>query len=355
MSLTRSFWLACLLATALAPLVATAGDVQQTDASTGAPNQAWSFDGPWTGVASDQSRGVIYAIGLGGKCVELNAEGKRLREIELPKDGGSVLRLATLRGGAKALLNFVLWTHELRAFDLSGKQIWSYPISSGIDDVWAADLNGNGSDEVIVGYNGGNGVHVLNGNGLLLWKSTDVQNVWHVCAGDVMGAGNPQVVTTSAEGTVHIFSIGGKKIKDLDAGCYATMVRIGEASETKAAPILIVGSAADGGADQKVVIVTALSADNTKRWSLKVPVGTVPFVSSAAVAPRRPWLAVAVGVQGGAVHVVDYDKGRVIASLKDQGQEPEVGWLKCKGAATPLLLIATGSKLNAFRLPESKE
>jgi hypothetical protein len=353
MSMHRLLWSTCFLATALAPFLGTAGTAQEKDSSISAPEQVWSLEGPWTGVVSDQSTGTIYAIGRGGKCVEVDAAGKSQREFKLPDSSGSILRLATLRGEAKALLTFTVWANELRAYDISGKHLWNYPRDTGIDDVWASDLNGDGSDEVIVGYNGGTGLHVLDGKGQLLWKSTDIGNVWHVCAGDVLGDGKSQVVTTSAAGKVHVFGIDGKKSKDLDAGCYATMVRIGRPSgKEKAATILVAGSALDFGADQKVVILTALSGDGTKRWSLKVPGDTVPQINSAYVAPQRPWLV--VGTPGGAVQVVDIEKGRVIASLKDQGMQPEMGWVKGKDAGVPLLLIATGSKLNAFRIPESK-
>jgi hypothetical protein len=262
--------------------------------------------------------------------------------------------MATLQANAgKALLTFGVWGAELRAYDLNGKRLWSYPRTTGIDDVWARDLNGDGADEVIVGYNGGSGLHVLDGRGKLLWKSTTLGNVWHVCAGEVLGDGKPQVVTTSVAGKVHVFDGGGKQSKDLDAGCYALMVRIGKPSEKdKAAMILAAGSALGLGANQNTAILTALGGEGAKKWSLALPVGSTPHVDSAQLAPGKAWLA--VGMRGGKVYVVDIEKGEIIASASGQGLTPEVGWVSGKAPGASLLLVATGGKLNAFRVIKSK-
>ena len=310
----------------------------------------------WTGVVCDQGKGAIYAIGQLGKCVELDLAGKQQRDLKIPEGKGSILRIATLGGDArKALLTYTVWGEKLRAYDLSGKQLWSYPGRDGIDDVWAFDVNGDGSDEVIIGHNGETGLHVLDGMGQLLWKSTAIGNVWHVCAGDVLGVGKPQVVTTSAEGAVHVFDGDGKQIKDLDAGCYAQMVRIGKLSETdKAAMMFVVGVLLEEGGNPKTAILACMSGQGDKKWSLELPTGKPPYIASAQVASGKPWLAVGVGLQGGQVYVVDVEKGEIIASASDQGVTPEVEWASGKDPAGPLLLVATGSKLNAFRVTKSK-
>ena len=354
MSLQRVLWFGCLLTAALAAVLLNASAAQERGSSPKGLEQAWSLEGTWTGVISDQAKGAIYTIGPRGKCVELDWAGKQQREIKLPEGSGSILRIATLRGAAgKALLTFSVWGEELRAYDLSGKQLWSYPRATGIDDVWARDLKGDGSDQVIIGYNGDAGLHVLDGMGKLLWKFTEIGNVWHVCAGDVLGEGKPQVVTTSAAGKIHVFDGAGKQIKDLDAGCYANMVRVGKLSEKdKAAMIIVAGSALDGGGNQKTEILTGMSGQGDKKWSLELPAGSPPHVDSAQLASGKPWLA--VGMRGGQVHVVDIEKGEIIASANDQGMTPEVGWVNGKDPGAPLLLVATGSKLNAFRVAKSK-
>lgn len=351
MALHRDWWSGCFLAVGFAAFFVDASTAQEKGSASKGVQHAWSLEGAWTGVVGEENKGAIYVLGQRGKCLELDSAGKAQREIKFPEDSGSVLRLASWPGErGSGLLTFNVWARELRAYDLDGKQLWSYP--RGIDDVWAFDLTGDKSDEVIVGYNGRTGLHVLDSKGQLLWKSTAIANVWHVCAGDVLGEGTPQVVTTSAVGQVHIFGSDGKKRRDLDAGCYATMVRVGKLSEKdKAATILVAGSARVAEADQKTVVLAALSGDSAKEWSLELPTGAAPHVYSAYLAPGKPWLA--VGMRGGQVHVVDVEKGKAIASVNAQGRLPEVGWAASKDAGTPLLLVATGSKLNAFRVTET--
>jgi hypothetical protein len=348
----RTVWLGCFVAVTLAASLADASVAQEKGSVLKGLEEAWSLDGAWTGVVSDEKKGVIYVIGLRKKCVEVDLTGKSQREIDLPQGSGRVARLATLsRDGGKALLTFSHWVGELTACDLNGKRLWSYP--SGIDDVWVSDLDGDGSDEILVGYNGSTGLHVLDSDGQLLWKSTAIRNVWDVCAGNVWGDGSSQIVTTSAVGKVHVFSSDGRDRKDLDAGCYANMVRVGVPSEKdKAIIVLVAGPALDREAGLKPIILVALSGNGAKKWSVELPADARPHVCSAYPAPAKSWLA--LGMQGGRVHVVDIDKGEIIASASEQGMTPEVGWATSKDAGSPLLLVATGTKLNTFRVATPK-
>ena len=172
--------------------------------------EVWSQTGTWGGVAWDPGTGRLHAS-RGSVRAEMDATGAILRE-SAPLLSAHALRLARFTKGDPAFLAFGVWSQNVTAYGSDGRLIWSYPGAKGtaIDDVWAADLNGDDLDEVIVGFNGGTGMHVLDGNGRLLWKSTDIGNVWHVSAGDVEGKGRSQVVTTSATGRVHVFGVDGK-------------------------------------------------------------------------------------------------------------------------------------------------
>jgi len=330
-----------------------AGEARQTAPTAKGLEVAWSLVGMWSGVAADERSGTLYALDRFGRCVELDSKGELLRQISLPR-AGSRLRLARFRHQERpTLLKFTAWLEELRAFDSDGKELWSYGLAGGIDDVWAADLNGDGTDEVIVGFNGGTGLHVLDSEGQLLWKSVGIANVWHVCAGNVWGGDTAQVVTTSAAGDVHVFSSDGTKRTDLATGCYATMVCVGKVSDQdKEATIFAAGSPLGIRAMLRGEVVAALTSDGRAKWSLRLPAGNGMDVISASLAPTRPWLA--IGMRNGDVHVVDAQTGKLIASTRDPGADAEVAWATPGGTAAPLLLVATGRKLNAFRVTEAE-
>jgi hypothetical protein len=315
----------------------------------------WSLDGAWTGVAADERAPTGYALARGGRCVEIDASGKIVREVAFKQESGSLLRLAHVSGTARLVwLAFSVWSTELHAYGPDGTRLWVYP-HAGINDVWTADVNGDHVDDVIVGFNGRDGLHVLDSQGQLLWKTTAIGNVWHVAAGDVWGSAGPQpVVTTSAAGLVHVFRNGGQSRVDLPVlrmppapvvpETYATMVRVGKATKTdRAATIFAVGERPMKGSGPRTEHVAALSLVGDKEWTLELPARTL-HVDSAALASGQPWLA--VGLRDGRVHVIDVAQGRIIGTVDDQGSVPEVSW--ARGRTTPLLLVATGTKLNAF-------
>ena len=320
----------------------------------------WSLSGAWTGVAADERSATSYALGRGGRLAEVDANGRIVRSIALTDERGSLLRLARVGGPPRpALLTFSVWSNQVHAYAVDGRLLWSYPEGGlgGIDDV-GVGVSGTGAAEVIVGFNGPAGLHVLNDRGQLLWKTTEIGNVWHVASGDVWGFGGTQVVTTSATGLVHVFREGGRSPSirlpverrppaPIVPPTYATMVRVGKASKTdKAATMFVVGERPMKGPGPVTEHVVALSLVGGKEWTLELPTNTSrPHVDSAALASGQPWLA--VGLRGGRVHVVDVAQARIIGTIDDQGSEPEVGWAGSESSA-PLLLVATGAVINAF-------
>lgn len=294
---------------------------------------AWSLEGRWTGVAVDQQAGLIYTRRYASGA-EVDPAGQIRREFRLPLGEGRTLRFAKFP--SPTLIAFSRWgPDDVSAFDLRGTRLWTYPKATGVDEVWIGDLDGDQSDEVVIGYNANSGVHVVDGKGQLRWKSTAIGNVWHVTVGDVQGRGRPQVVTTSALGRVHVFATDTNKREDVFAsGIYVTMVRAAKLSaNAEAATIFAAGSALDS----KVSTVVALAGDGKRLWQLQLPSEVV----AADVASTRPWLALAT--RDGHVFVVDAVKKQVVGIAEEQGNA-EIAWI----GDPPLLLVATGQSLNAF-------
>jgi peroxiredoxin len=300
----------------------------------------WTYDGGWSGVVTDPKSSVVYAISPAGSVVVLDAAGKERSKHEM-EVAGTTLRLAEIsKGDEPELLNFGRWSSDLIAANVDGNQIWSYPQGDGIDDVWAADLDGDGQDEVIVGFNGGTGLHVLDAAGKPRWKNTDLGNVWHVSAGDMDGDGTLEVVTTSAQGDAHVFAANGEHVKDISMPLYANMIRTAKIDGADKAAVAVVAGSGEAGEE-----LTAVDLAGKSRWTIQLPLVETAHVDSMSIATDKPWAA--VGMRDGLIHVVVLSSGEVIAHARDQGQRPEVAWLQREGQS-PLLLVANGDAVQAF-------
>jgi hypothetical protein len=314
------------------------------DGQSAAPGlqQVWSLNGRYAGIVWDASAGVLHAAN-GKTLADIDPAGNIVKQIDFFRIPASPanLRLAHFTGAGPVLLGFGTWSSAVRAYDLSGKELWSYGDMGGIDDVWPAQLDASGSDDVIVGFNGGTGLHVLDSNGHLIWKVASIGNVWHVAGADVNGTGKLQAISTSAMGSIHVFGDGGTGRNDLKAGFYAHMIRAGKISkDDKVDTIFVIGGPANA------FTAAALSVDGVHKWTVQLP-GSKPAYSTY-LATTEPWLA--VGREGGEVDVIDASKGEIIATIDGQGSYPEPAWIEGKNGADPIPAIATRTRLAAFKL-----
>ena len=304
---------------------------------------AWSREGHWSGVAGPTGPTALYALEEIGRLVRLNEKGADLGATTIDDSSRSIRTANLAPGGKCALLTFRIWGPTVKAYSGDGKPLWSYAGGDAVDDVWAADLNGDGLDEVIIGYNGGTGLHVLDNTGKLLWKNTDVANVWHVDAGNVDGDAWPAVVTTSADGKVHIFNAKGEHLRNLEPGFYGNMVRTWQQPGVDK-PLRLIIVAGTSGAK---TTVAAINPQGETRWSLELSAR----VGNAVTCRQRPWLALTLA--DGSVRVINVVAGKEIAHVGGQGDLTDVAWLPAKNR-DPLLVIATRVELAAYRITAAK-
>jgi len=304
-------------------------------AVSGLLTAAWSLDGRWSGVATDEKTGVIHALG-DDRFAEIDVKGRIRHESRFPWNSEArLLRLAT--SPRLAFVTFSVWggRRGVVGHGVRGERLWNYVVPDAPDDVWVSDVDGDKIDEVIIGYNGRGGVHVLDDQGRLRWTSASIANVWNVAAGDVLGLGTSQVVTVSGSHGLRIFNgIDGTAHHIGSLWPYANVVRARKIrAGDEAATIFAARN------DRGVTTAVALSGSGDRKWSVDVG----GSAHTAAVAPSRPWLA--LGTYEGDVHVIDAVSGQAIGLVSGQGFV-EVGW----AVDPPLLLVATGKALNAFRV-----
>ena len=306
--------------------------------------ELWTLKGRYAAVAVDSKTKEIYALLGNGKISQISAEGKQMKQIDL-EESGTLLRLANLAGSDEVeFVTMDAWGKGVYACDHEGALLWSYPRGDGVDDVACKDLNGDGLDEVIIGYNGGTGLHVLDNRGKLLWKTTSIGNVWHVDAGNFLADGGVQVVSTSAQGKLHVFTDSGEAAAAHKVAVYANMVRLITLGNQPSA-LALIGGSSDGG--ESLLLV---DAKGRQRWELELPILDTAHIDTMVTNSRSAEAAVAM--RGGLVHVIDAKAGQISATVGRQGTSPSVALLAVENQPT-MLLVATGTKLNAFAVTPS--
>jgi thiol-disulfide isomerase/thioredoxin len=316
-----------------APATATAG-----------LQKVWTLSGSYAGAAWDPHSKVVFALKRDGNCDVVGQNGKVKRSFKVTSEG-SLLRLAHLRGADQVdLLAFGTWGRSVVALSSAdGSVLWRENNNFGVDDVCAADLDGDGRDEVIIGYNGVAGLHVLTADGRPRWKATKLANVWHVAAGKINGDTTQEVVSTSATGKVNVFAADGKELATLDAPFYASNIRVMHLSKDAADTMIITGTS--GGSES----MAEIDAKGKALWTLELPEGFI-HTQSLAVLPGVPFAALSAP---GHVVVVDLVARKIVASAEMKGPQIEAALAVAEDGHSPLLVVADGHRLSAYRISEA--
>lgn len=136
------------------------------------------YSEPDLGLITDiqsQNRGLIIVGRLGAAFLAEN--GSFIKNVHFDKCDSDVVGVEV---GAGAFLCRGTWSKGTMLFDSEGKTLWSYGGGmTGVDDAAAGFLHAGGSQQVVIGLNGGGGVHLLSSDGKDIWKQDD-GNVWRV-------------------------------------------------------------------------------------------------------------------------------------------------------------------------------
>jgi hypothetical protein len=153
-----------------------------------------------------------------------------------------------------------------------------------------------------------------------------------------------QVISTSAEGKVHVFAADGSPVNAFDPQIYANGVSFAPGADGRAGRVIVTGTEGTTSAGMR-----ALDGNGDVVWSAALPTGEAPHVMSQAVDARGEFAVAAL--MGGLVHIIDLADGKIVATLEQQGTMPDVALLAQDDGPT-LALVATHSKLSAFVVPE---
>lgn len=301
--------------------------------------EVWALQGRWGGAAADNNAGEVYAINRRG-VTRVSPTGEPLGETQLVSEG-QTLRIARF-GDAEArnIVTFRQWGVAPVVFGADGAIRFRVPDLTGVNDVIAADITGDGVDELLVGYNGNGGLRLFDHQGNQLWRTRGIGNVWTVTAADINGDGIRRPVSTSAGGTVHIFDESGNQTNLLRPPLYAQFVH---AIPTGANDdLLLLGSAPDATLRP---MAARIATDGEVRWTTRLELNE-QHIRKSSVSPCGS-LAAAVTADGH-LFVFDLAAGETVATIQTVFGA-EFDWLARDGAS-PLLVIASERGLQAFEV-----
>ena len=114
------------------------------------------------------------------------------------------------------------WAVPATLFDKEGRVVWrSDETWPGVDDSAPGDVYGDGKLSVVIGFNGGGGVALLDGQGKTLWKKDDT-NVWHVEMLDTNGDGREEILHSNAQGQLVVRNGNGDVAAQYLPGFYVS-------------------------------------------------------------------------------------------------------------------------------------
>jgi len=181
--------------------------------------RVWSADfpgatalcvGDWQGTGTPQ----ILVADSQSRLHVLDLTGAERESLALPAPF-TLLECGHDKSEGPRLLGYSNWSHQVIVMDRSGKQIWSYGSWFGVDGAHWGDLDGSGSDAMIVGMNGNGGLHAVSGSGKTLWKYTGIGNVWNQAVVPAQKGRPAMVFATEAGGSVKVFDAQGKLVRTI--------------------------------------------------------------------------------------------------------------------------------------------
>lgn len=164
----------------------------------------WNGDGSEEILVSDD-RSIVHVF---------SADGQEIEAIPVP-GRFAVIEAGRHRTDGVRLLGYSTWGDQVVAMNAKGYRIWAYNTQEGVNGAHWGDIDGDGSDEMIIGMNGGGGIHIVSPEGKLIQSIKDIGNVWSQAVIPAAGGRPAMICATEAGGSVRIYDVDGKRIHEM--------------------------------------------------------------------------------------------------------------------------------------------
>jgi peroxiredoxin len=164
----------------------------------------WGDDGKEKILVVDHNKN-LHIIGV---------EGQIQSSITVPEIFGQI-EIGKYKQNCYRLLGYSNWGHQVTVVDMNGMKLWEYPSKDGVNGAHWGDLDGDNNDEMIIGMNGFGGLHAVSCDGKLIWKVSDIGNVWNQAVVTGRNPENTLVFATEAGGTIRVYDSNGQTVRTL--------------------------------------------------------------------------------------------------------------------------------------------
>jgi peroxiredoxin len=222
------------------------------------PDAAAICAGNW----GDDGKEKILVAGRNGILHTISKEGAIENDVKI-LGTFSQIEIGKSKQHGCILLGYSNWGKKVTVVDMNGTTLWVYPSGDGVNGAHWGDLDGDNNDEMIVGMNGFGGLHAVSCDGKLIWKVSDIGNVWNQAVVIGRDPKNTLVFATEAGGTIRVYDKNGHKVVILRprGEYYAQMTAsVIDANDN----IQIVAIASDG-------TVVALNPEGKIAWTTNSP------------------------------------------------------------------------------------
>jgi hypothetical protein len=210
------------------------------------------------GWPADREGAALTVVGNRGVHF-LDRSGQLKKQVHFSKDIRCPIEVTRLDASGEYgfLTRHESWAVDAILFDRQGQERWSYPggFLGGIDDSVGGDLDGKGTFQVVIGFNGGGGVVLLNSEGKRIWQSVD-GNVWHVETLDTKGDGRKEILHSNAQGQLLVRDSTGEVIARYLPDYYVSDFALTAwGDESQPSHILVPSEEGEGAARKPVILI----------------------------------------------------------------------------------------------------
>jgi hypothetical protein len=224
--------------------------------------------------ADREGADIAVAGSHGADFISSAGEGKKKVRFSIVQFCPVTLARMSPTGEYGYLTRDESWAVPATLFNKEGNVSWrskgNWP---GVDDSAPGDVQGDGKLSVVIGFNGGGGIALLDEQGKQLWKKGDT-DVWHVDMLDANGDGREEILHSNARGQLLLRDGNGAVTAQYLPGYYISnfaLTRWGE--ETRPAHILVPTSESREGCCKPIVLI--LDAKGRTVTKLDLPLGNL--------------------------------------------------------------------------------